>query len=80
MVPHHATSALSIRTGTTARELGERAPTDRCQFAQRGLAATRGLDQLLGDELATGMVSAVVKLAADLVKHHVQIGLGTLVK
>ena len=61
-------------------QLDQRAAADISQFTERGLAVTRGLHELLGDELAALMIAAMRKLPADFIEHHVHIGQRAVVK
>jgi hypothetical protein len=60
--------------------MSKRTPAHIGQFAQRRLSGTRSQDQLLGDDFAALMVAAIRQDGADLVKHNIQIGLGTFIE
>jgi len=69
-----------LRRSLLTQDVDECSPADISQFAKAGLAAPRRLHELLGNRLAAIVIAAVRKLAANLVKHNVHVGLRTLVK
>jgi hypothetical protein len=63
-----------------AQDVTERGSTDIGQVAETGLAAPRGLHELVGNRLSAFMIAPVRKFSANFVKHNIHVGLRTLVK
>lgn len=59
-------------------QLRQRATRDDAEFAERGVAGLRRLDQALGDESAAVVIAAVRQLAARLLQDDVHVRLGSL--
>jgi hypothetical protein len=80
--PNGSTKPTRRRSGRLwfVPELKQSAPADIGEFSQARFAASRALDEMLGNKLSISVISAIRQSRTDFFEHNVHIPLNAFVK